>query len=290
MPSCLDYAFAAAFHGTDLPGGRFWRPRACAPVFVWSEVACAVALSARIFFEARERLAAMPIGEGRPPYGRGTELYHAARRTVSSAARLWDALVALAASAAEEICVMAWGKLEPMPYLWDTRDATKIPVLGPKLMALFSAVADGATAIATEARNSLVGEAGHHHNTLPRQPPSMDMPVQARLSLMLGMEIVRCILALALPSASFNIPDDATESIEESVRIFGARLSLALAKDPIPDPVGKFEEEETYYLRCLRSIYEIENILSLAPRRQRLRDVPQTPNSPMCLPTVAPMC
>lgn len=275
MPSCFDYAFAAAFRGTDLPGGRFWRPRTCAQVFVWNEVACAMALSARVFFEAREKLSAMPIGEGRPPYGRGTELYYAARRAVSSAARLWDALSAVAAGAAEEVYVTSWGQREPVSYLWDARDATKIPVFGPKLMELFSVVADGVTTIATDAKYNLVGgETGHHRESLAHEPPGGTIPAAGRVSLVLGMEIVRCILALSLPSVSFHMPDDVPESIEEDLRVFAARLALALAKEPIPDPTEKFDEEEDYYLRCLHSIYEIDNIVSFAPSRVRLYNIP----------------
>lgn len=275
MHSGLEFAFASAFSGTDLPGGRFWRHRTCAPVFLWSELAAATVLAARVFLEARERLASVPIGEGKPPYGnKDADLCRAAKRTVSATTGLWDSLATLASSvgdavAEEAIYATSWGSRDPGAYAWDLRDASKVPMFGAELMTLFTAAVDGVALVAAAVRNRTAAA------TTAAAPagggewllwfvgePGGAIPTAARASLALGMELVRGVLALALPSAGFSLPEDVPDSVEEDARVFASRLSLSFARERVPEPTAKFEEEEDYYLRCLRAVYEIDDILS----------------------------
>ncbi|QEG54096.1 hypothetical protein [Cacatuid alphaherpesvirus 2] len=257
MCSSVDLAFIAAFNGTDLPGGRFWRPRDCAPVFLWAKFASTLVGSARAFFEARERIAMMSIGEGKPPYDRGTHLNYTAKRVVAVTCRLWNALVCMTAEDGSDNAQLTVGHRDKQMYSWDARDVPKLPIFGSDFMVFLDTIVHRVT-LAAEA---IVSKSQNF--TKFSKTGQCVGNIASDMFYSLGMELVRGVLVLAIPIAAFCIPEDVPECIEEDVRLFAAQMSIVFAKEVIPEPDKRFDEEEKYYCRCLHVVREIENVLDV---------------------------
>ncbi|AGN48299.1 protein SORF3 [Gallid alphaherpesvirus 1] len=246
--SHLDLAFSAAFRGTDLPGGRFWRASQSCDIFFWPDLAAVIVQAARAYFEGKERLGSLQVAEDITAHD--PRIAPAAKRAVAAAVGLWTALSELVGGPNGELESKVWGKQIPRAAAWEIRDVPKVPVIGPDILSFFSAAVE-LPVLYIRARGGAHSRSAHWNN-------QSSAPAAGLAAIRIGMEMVRSLLVIALPLSNFTLPEDLPEGSQNSIRAFVAHLMNCVATDKIMSPDVRVPVEESFYGHCLREMIMCE--------------------------------
>ncbi|ABS19579.1 SORF3 [anatid alphaherpesvirus 1] len=247
--------FAAAFNGIDTPRGRFWNPRMREDALVfWPRFVDEIVHGIKQCAEARERLASICISEPACGDNYDPNIDMWAQITLWSVYHLCEAISKR--FSVDELALLGHRDLScggPWKFVfneWDFRDSGKLRLVGPGLMAMFTAHMENWTAGLSTAPDMA---------TMSVSTPCERMPTLiTKVAMLCALEVARFIAVLVLPISDYRVPpglpdDDAGRAL----RVCCATMQQRRLLGPELEPDARLDGEELYYRALVRTIMGI---------------------------------